>query len=115
MANTITCMLTTVKNTSGSLLDLNFWPPHGNVSLADGAEISVYGDIYAALTRGNKPRRNIDTFNALLLDGSLEIVKTPALIVYDPTADRTFMISVDNETIYAVDPCWADTEYSSAL
>lgn len=115
MANTIDCLLTTVKNASGASMDLNFWPPHGNVTLADGGEISVYGDIYAALLRGRKPTRNLDTFNALLLSGDLEIVKTPAPILYDDTDDRSYMLVVDNTTLYAVDPCWADTEYSSAL
>lgn len=115
MANTIDCLLTTVKNTSGAEMELNFWPPHGNVVLADEGEITVYGEIYSALLRGHKPLRNIDTFNALLLSGDLEIVSTPAVIVYDVTADRSFMLVVDDEAIYAVDPCWADTEYSSAL
>lgn len=113
--NTSDCMLTVVKNTSGASMELNFWPPHGNVVLASNAEVSIYGDIYAALLRYHKPVRNLSTFNTLLAAGDLEIVKTPAVIVYDDTNDRSAMLIVDDDELFAVDPCWAATEYSSPI
>lgn len=114
MPNTSDCLLSTVKNVSGGELVCSMWPPHGKTFDAD-EEASVYGDIIAAFQHGGRPERNVAAFVNLLTGGQLELIRTPSPIMYDAVQDRVSMLIVNNGAIFAKDPCWADTIFSSPL
>jgi len=110
----INCLKTTIKNVSGAVLKVPTFPPHGK-TFAVGESVSFPGDIEAHFARYRKPWRILDSFEALILAGSLTVIKTPSPVMYDTTLDRTSILNVNNGALYAKDPCWASTAYSSPL
>lgn len=115
MALDTTCLLSTVKNTSGSTKFFAVLPPHGR-TLTSGEEITVFGNILEAIFRGdrtNSPRFSNALRNALD-NGDLDIVSTPSPILYDETNDASKRLVLDGGAIYAVDSCWSGSS-SSAL
>lgn len=117
MSNTTDCLLSTLKNTSGSSMRFMFLPPHGR-TLAANAEYTVYGDPIAAVrskrVNGVAAKRDEDAFLAALVAGTLEIIKTPNPVLYDPTRDESMMLKLDNGILFAASPCWIDTPSSSS-
>lgn len=115
---TTDCLYSTIKNVSGGSLRLMFLPPHG-VTLADAGEYTFAGDPVAAISskRANfvAAKRDIAAMEAALQAGNIEIIKTPAPILYDPTRDEARLLKMDGGTLYAADPCWLSTESSSSL
>lgn len=119
MAQDTDCLVSTIKNTSGGTLRLSCLPPHGR-TLTSNEEYTVDGDIIAAIRAkfgGDyaASKRAVDAFTALLRDGSLELIKTPAPILYDPTLDKTQQLKLDNGVLYSADPCWLATSSSYAV
>ena len=114
MPNTSSCLTTVVKNTSGVVLTVACWPPHGR-TFAIGESVTLQGDLMSYLVSKGRPTRVISTIQGLLTTGKLAIVSTPAPIMYDSVLDRTSMLTVNNGALYAKDPCWASTAYSSPL
>lgn len=95
---------TVVRNASGGTKTFGFLPPHGR-ALADGAELSVAGDLIDQLQkRGN---RFIDAFNAAVDAGDLVVVSLPSAA--NPGVDRyaggdpaPVMVPVDTASVIAV-------------
>ncbi len=107
-----------IVNVSGDTLNLSFI---GNgVELADGAEYEFIGTLTEAVTRGkntSRAARALEALEALLLQSPamIEVVSSPAVLVYDATDDVTKQISLDNGALIAISPSWLSTRYSSSL
>jgi hypothetical protein len=114
MANTSTCLLTTVKNISGASKFFGFLPYNGQTLAANGT-LTVLGDLMDAACRGGKPARYAQLIRDAIDADQLEIVSTPAVILYDATLANSKMLSLINGVLYRADPCWASTEYRSSL
>ena len=112
----VDCLYSTVVNVSGSKMHFPFLPEHG-VTLESAEEFSFIGDPVQACIRHQRVSagRNFAGLEYALENGLLDIVKTPSPILFDATADNSKMLVLGDSAIYAVDPCWADTEYSSPL
>lgn len=101
------CLYTTVKNVSGKERVFGFLGERGKRLLANET-FTQRGDLVAKLGAQTSARR----FKALersLLAGSLEIVKTPAVHLYDDTDDVVRMLVLDNGVLGFADPCWASS------
>jgi hypothetical protein len=113
---TTDCLYSTIKNTSGGSKRFMFLPPHGKTLAAAGEE-TFAGDVVSAIRskRANfvAGKRDVAALEAALQAGDVEIVKTPAPILYDPTRDESRQLKMDAGDLYAADPCWLSTESSS--
>ena len=107
------CLFSILKNTSGGTKHFGFLPPHG-VTLTDNQEISVFGDVYAAVYRngGHKGLRAQNSLAQALADGDLEIISTPCAIVYD-VDDASYRIGLKNAGAIATEPSYDNTTYTS--
>ncbi len=113
----VTCFYTTVRNISGVEKTFGFLGKHSK-RLEAGEQYTVPGNIIDQLAK--EPRK----FNAMEravagftdqagndVDPTLAIVSTPAVHLYDDTADDTKVLTLDNGTLGKSDPCWG--AYSS--
>lgn len=106
MANA-TSLYSTVRNTSGRACSFSFLGAHG-MRLAPNESVTVPGDILAQLTAKRASQRHFKAFRSAVADrGTLEIVKTPAVFLYDETLDETKVLGLNNGVLGAVDPSWA--------
>jgi len=83
----LSCLTSTVRNTSGKAMIFGFLPPHGR-RLEAGEEFTVFGDILAAIgTNAGAEyavaRRAQFAFMAAVERGDLTIVSTPNPIMTD--------------------------------
>lgn len=106
----LSCLMSTVKNVSGSKKKFGFLPPHGR-ELAANEEFTCFGDITEAILRFDRTnsRRNIAAFEAAVgnENPTLEILHTPAPILESPDGTSTKMLQLNNNgSLGVVDPCW---------
>lgn len=103
------CLYSTIKNISGAKQTMSWLPPHGRELDAD-EELTVFGHIHEAIIPRNRAssQRQIDSLVYAIKNGLLEIVETPAPIVYDAhvSVDAPRMLQISNGTITSVAPCW---------
>lgn len=103
-------LYTTVKNTSGAARAFGFLGAHGK-RLAANESFTHPGDLVAKL--GNKlSQRQFKSLEGALKRGSLQIVKSPAVYLYDEVDDVTKQLALENEQLGTVDPAY-DSEGSS--
>lgn len=102
----VECLYTTMRNISGQTLFFGFIPPHGK-SMADDEEVSFWGDIYERMTKLTPNDRAEKSLEYALTNCLIEIVKGPAVHLYDTTLATTQILDLDNDTLAAIDPCWA--------
>ena len=114
MATDTTCLFTVVRNISGGEKYFSFLGPRGT-TLADNEEFAIFGHLSEYVQRGNFGDRGGSHWVDGLLDVlgenddsevSLEIVSTPAPILYDPTAEESKMLILDDGSLDVLDPCW---------
>jgi len=99
-------LYTTVRNTSGGVAKLGFIPPHGK-SLANNADVTVFGDIWDRMTKGGRlNERARASFEAALLSGDIEVIKSPALLVQDSSTLEVKQVSLTGGTLGVSDPSW---------
>ena len=101
------CLYTTVKNISGASMHFGFLPPHG-VTLAEDAELSLPGDLTTRLASQHNGARQFAALETALTDGLVSIIKTPAVIMYDPTAENSKQLALDTTVLGTVSTCWSD-------
>jgi hypothetical protein len=108
MSVDISCLYSTVKNTSGAEAHFPFLGSNG-VNLAEDGEYSQWGDIRERVANifGGFGRQE-ESLEGCLVDGSLTIVKTPPPILYDETLDQSVMLVVDDDTLAAAPVCWLE-------
>ena len=107
------CLVSTVKNTSGVDKFFGFLPPHGKRLAAD-EEINIFGDVKEAVNRGDRfGNRSMKSLQDSLDRGDLEIVNTPMPIAYDETLANSKVVGIDNGALSLTDPCW-ETSLSEA-
>lgn len=101
MSENISCLYTTVRNTAGTSRVFGFLPPYGRRLDAD-EEFTSFGDLYDNL----KNTRSRQALASAVLDGELQIVSTPAVIVEDSVTGDTKMLTLASGTVVVADPCW---------
>lgn len=105
----MSCLYSTVKNTSGGRKKFGFLPPHGR-ELAANEEFTVFGNITDAVIRMERvtSRRNIQALEAALDRGDLEIVTTPAPILEADGVSKMLKLT-DDLNLTVTDPCWSSS------
>jgi len=106
------CLYSTVRNVHSTEKYYGFLPPHGR-RMACGEELTVWGDIQHWLTRFTPNERARRSLEAALDDGYLVIVNSPSVHLYDDTLDETQILTLDNGSFVAADPCWGTYESAS--
>jgi hypothetical protein len=104
------CLSTTVKNTSGVERVFGYLGVRGK-RLAAGETFTVRGDLVSKLGNQTSARRFLGLKRSLER-GSLQILKTPAVHLYDAVDDRVRVLALEGAELGTVDPCW-DSEGSS--
>jgi len=104
------CLYSTVRNIAASEKFYGFLPPHGK-RMACGEELAVWGDIQHWLTRFTPNERERRSLEYALDNDYLVVVNTPAVHLFDDTLDETKILTLDNGSFAAADPCWG--AYSS--
>lgn len=109
----LSCLYTTIKNTSGGALPVvGFLPPHGGSMDAD-EEVTVLGNLTEAVMRGDRfGNRHLNALLAALEDGTITIKSTPTPVLYDSENDFSKILVLHDGTLHLLDPCW---EVSSSL
>lgn len=116
------CLFTTVKNISGTVRVFGFLGPRGK-RLAIDETITIPGNLITylgsgAAANGSYAQRKFKGLTrSLLTNGSLEIVSTPAVHLYDPIHDRTKLLAYVGDQLGVVDPCWdvsGSSDFSTA-
>lgn len=100
----------TVKNTSGRTMRFGFLPPHG-VRLAPDEELTLYGDIRAAISRGDPAtdRRYHQAFKDALDRGDLQVTATPSQVLSDPDTGNVHTISVQGGALAISGAPWDES------
>ena len=107
------CLYSTVRNIATTTKYYGFLPEHGK-RMACGEELTVWGDIQHWLTRftpNGRARRSLE--EALTTNAVLAIVNTPSVHLYDSTLADTKILTLDNGSFAAADPCWGAYESES--
>lgn len=103
------CLYSTVRCTVPAGRTFGYLPPHGR-KLTHNEEFVVFGDIKQALIRHDRgeARRSIIAFEKDLINGNLEIVSTPNVILTDDAnpGAASKMLRLHNGTLGVTDPCW---------
>ena len=110
----VSCLYSTVRNTSGKRKTFGFLPPHGR-TLDPDEEFTCFGDIRQAIIKfeRSESRRSITAFEAALRRDDIEIISTTNVILEDiQNPGVTQMLTLRNGTLGVEDPCW---EVSSSL
>jgi hypothetical protein len=109
------CHYSTLRNTSGVAKTFGFLPPHG-VKLDVDEEYSVFGDIRSTVGRGDPAtdRRHHQALVDALDRQDILILSTPSPVLLDATDDVPQILSLDNGTLSAVDPCWDTSDSADA-
>ena len=103
----MSCLFSTVKNTSGKKMKFGFLPPHGK-ELDTDEEYTIFGNVLEAVNRFERvtDKRNRDGLQRAIDNGDLLIVETPAPVLQDQTTLAVKVIQLDSGSLAAVDPCW---------
>jgi hypothetical protein len=104
----VSCLYSTVRNTSGLPRFFGFLPAHGRRLLAD-EEFTVFGDIREAVINGAErvtSRRSMHAFESAIERGDMEIVNTPAVIFKDTVTGASKMLKLTSGVLGTIDPCW---------
>lgn len=107
------CLYTTVENVSGSERVFGYLGVRG-MRLGAGEVVTVRGDLVSKLGNQTSARRFQALERSLDQNGSLRIVSSPAVHLYDAVEDRTRQLSLQGGQLGVVDPCW-DSSGSSAF
>lgn len=113
MAVETACLYSSVKNVSGKTMQFPFIPPHGK-ELDDEEQVSVPGDIRQTIlsrTPGRNCKRRFDAFVRALGNNDtntayLQLISTPAPVVWDETDEVPMILSGDNGAPLLLSPCW---------
>jgi hypothetical protein len=114
-ANSATaCLYSTVRNIATTEKYYGFLPEHGK-RMACGEELTVWGDIQHWLTRFTPNGRARRSLEYALENGFIVIANTPAVHLFDETLDETKILTLDNGSFAAADPCWGAYSSSATL
>lgn len=91
---------TLVRNTSGREQFFSFLGEHG-ATLADGADCAINGGLWDRYMNDSIQSGAIRT---ALANGTLEILKTPDLLVNDTVTFQVYKIGATNGTLAALSP-----------
>jgi len=97
-------LYTVVKNTSGGSRFFGFLG-NGGIRLANNEQVSVRGNLVATLGASRR-KRNFTTLETALENGDLQIVSTPAPVLYDAVAAQAFQLALQDGCLGVVDPTW---------
>jgi len=99
------CLYTTVQNVSGKERVFGYLGVRG-MRLAAGEVVTVRGDLVSKLGNQTSARRFKSLERSLDQNGSLKIVSSPAIHLYDAIQDETKQLALQGGQLGIVDPCW---------
>lgn len=99
------CLYTSVKNVSGAARTFGYLRERG-MRLAANEVATVPGDLVGRLGATTSKRKFKALERSLTTNESLQIISTPALFLFDPVHDRVRQVTLYNEQLGVVDPCW---------
>jgi len=107
MAFDVSCLYSVLKNISGATRNFSYLPPHGR-KLEAAETLSVFGDVQSAISRGDRALddRFFSSLENDLSNQNIEVVSTPAVILYDGDTQQSKMLHIDSGVLAVVDPCW---------
>jgi len=98
------CLYTMVKNLTGKTRVFGYLGERGMRLIADEA-VLVRGNLINKLGAQTSARR-FKGLERSLQNGTLEILSTPAVHLYDPVTDKGKQLALENGVLGIVDPCW---------
>lgn len=112
----LSCLYSTVKNTSGQAKFFGFLPPHGK-KLAAAEEYSVFGSILEAVVRHHRAtdRRQQQGLAQALNNGDITLVKTPAPFLQDTVTSLVKIIQLTSGSLVVADPCFTASDSESDI
>jgi hypothetical protein len=100
------CLTTVVQNTSGVSMFFGFLGAHGATLPAGGQHNSV-GDLVSRLmARPTRGVRDVYALDRALAAGTLAILSSPALHVYDAIESQTKIVTLSDNVLDVQNPCW---------
>ena len=112
MVQDVSCLQTTVRNSSGGTKHYAFLGRHG-VTLDANEEYTVLGSMENAIAAnaddGGAKSRRLAAYLTALQEDALEVVKTPLPHMIDETTGETVTITSDNAVLSAVASCLTDS------
>jgi hypothetical protein len=105
MPNSTSDLYTVVKNISGSPRVFGFLGAHG-VRLNDDATYSVPGDLVTKLG-AKRSQRQFKALENALLEGDLEIIKSPSVYVLDEDGVGTAELAMEGRVLGTTDPSYS--------
>lgn len=102
--NNTTDLYTTVKNISGSEKVFGFLGKHGK-RLADEETFTVPGDLVGALG-AERSQRRFKSLERALLDGAIEITKSPSVYLLNEQGNATAELAMDGRVLGTTDPSY---------
>lgn len=105
------CLFSTVKNISGATKKFGFLPPHGR-ELEDEEEITVFGSITSAISRGEyvTDRRHQCALGSAVAEEELAIVASPCYFVFDEADNASYVLDSDEGTPVSRAPTWGSSD-----
>ena len=104
------CLDTVVQNVSGAAGQFNFIPPHGRW-LESNELVAVPGDLFTQLAPN---KRKSASFRQALKDNVIQIIRTPAVHIFDAGTDTVKTLSLNGGELGIADPCWSEDEVFSS-
>jgi hypothetical protein len=110
MAQDMSCLVSTLRNTSGGTRKFGFIPPHG-IELANAEEVSVVGNILEAVGRGDRGsgNRHRQAFLDALEADDIELVSTPSPVLEGTGGVPHVLMLNGANAVVVEDPCWEST------
>jgi hypothetical protein len=102
---TLPCLYTFVKNMAATAMFYGFLPPHGK-ELAVGEEMMIGGDLTTRVAMAHDQDRSFPAYEACLDDTELVIVRSPAVFLYDTSANVVQQLIMHNRVLGVAEPCW---------
>lgn len=98
------CLFTIVENTSGSVQNFSFLPPHG-VVLDPGEQYTVLGSFVGAIQATSGGPRKLDAMLISVLSGQLSIIQSNIPFLRDHIFEMTKITQVIGDVLILADDC----------
>lgn len=110
MSQSVSCLSSMVRNTSGQSMYFWFLGSHG-VTLANNGEFSALGDIWAHLSShatgvGERAKK---AFSDCIAAGLLVLKANNMVVLHDTHHDNTYLLNAHNDLLGLSDPCFEST------
>lgn len=102
MPASLTSLLTTVRNVSGTKMFFPFLPPHGRTLPANG-QVAIPGNVLEWAQQFPAKAKGL---RYALLNNLIEVHQTPQSVLYDADQQLPQVLTVDNGAVEVAHPSW---------